>query len=98
MPVKGKKKRKKPGDCWCIRMAYYGIYGVILGMLAKVAASQECLLVLPMRAQWIAKWDYQFYCNYTACWAFRVDVISYFSAILSTADSCLMAASNIVTI
>jgi hypothetical protein len=69
--------------------------GVILGMLAKVAASKECLLVL-MRAQWTVKWGYRS-CNYTACWAFGLMLSSYFQ-LSSLLDSCLMAASgNIVT-
>jgi hypothetical protein len=58
---KGKKKRKSLADCWCIRMAYYGIYGVILGMLAKVAASQVFAGITDAKIPWIAKWDYQFY-------------------------------------
>jgi SSS family solute:Na+ symporter len=50
-------------------------------------------------AAWTAKWDYLYY--WLPC--YRLDLMglmlsSYFSAILSTADSCLMAASgNIVT-
>jgi SSS family solute:Na+ symporter len=69
--------------------------GVILGMLAKVAATKACLTV-QMLHQWTAKWDYLYYLP--TGWINGLMLSSYFSAILSTADSCLMAASgNIVT-
>jgi SSS family solute:Na+ symporter len=76
-------------------MAIMAFMGVILGMLAG-SGDKACLTVLQMLHQWIAKWDYLYY--WLPCWLMGLMLSSYFSAILSTADSCLMAASgNIVT-
>jgi hypothetical protein len=55
-----------------------------LGMLAKVAATKECLMVLLTPQQWIVKWDSGTSSNHFACWAFGLMLSSYFSAILST--------------
>jgi hypothetical protein len=71
-----------------------GIYGVILGMLAKVAASQGMFAGITMRAQWIVKWDSGPTSNYTACWAFGLMLSSYFQ--LSSLLIALMAASRIL--
>jgi SSS family solute:Na+ symporter len=57
MPVKVLKA--KLGLLPDVRMAN-NFMGVILGMLAKVAATKACLTV-QMLHQWIAKWDYLYW-------------------------------------
>jgi SSS family solute:Na+ symporter len=85
MPV-----RSKEAKAWIIAGCSNGqaFMGVILGMLAKVA-TKACLTVLHA-ASMDGEWDYLY-----VTWLIWFHLIL---AILSTADSCLMAASgNIVT-
>jgi SSS family solute:Na+ symporter len=56
---KGEKKEKKGLLIAGFRVAHN--MGVILGMLAKVAATNGMFEELQMLHRWIAKWDYLFY-------------------------------------
>jgi Na+/proline symporter len=91
MPVKVLKKQRKLGLLPECRMANNGFHGVILGMLAKVAtkgmfdgitdaASMDSEMGLPVLLATVLPVGLMGL------------MLSSYSAILSTADSCLMAA------
>jgi SSS family solute:Na+ symporter len=46
---KGEKEAKKAAHCGVFEWPIMAFMGVILGMLAKVAATKECLMVLLTR-------------------------------------------------
>jgi SSS family solute:Na+ symporter len=90
-------KEKEAKKAWLIAGFFSGPYvlGVILGMLAKVAATNGMFEGIH---RWMMRNGITYFATILPIGLMGLMLSSYFSAILSTADSCLMAASgNIVT-
>jgi SSS family solute:Na+ symporter len=79
-------------------MAHYGIYGSDFRNASKVAATQGMFDGVTDAATMDSEMGLPVLLAPFCQWDLGLMLSSYFSAILSTADSCLMAASgNIVT-
>jgi SSS family solute:Na+ symporter len=97
----GRKKetKKSMAHCGCFEWPIMAFMGVILGMLAKVAATQGMFDGVTDAATMDSEMGLPvLLATILPIGLMGLMLSSYFSAILSTADSCLMAASgNIVT-